>query len=115
MHHGVYVTQNTKRLERVTHTTLTVENGKVVDRKAENIAIRGQKNTNEVVGALVEFISRNPYFQRVLAQADVPFETYEELGNMMCDAFIAEGKADLSFQNAGGVRYEKHDVGDITV
>ena len=115
MHHGVYVTQNTNRLARVTHTTLTVENGKVVDRKAENIAIRGQKNTNEVVGALVEFISRNPYFQRVLAQADAPFETYEELGNMMCDAFIAEGKADLSFQNAGGVRYEKHDAGDITV
>ena len=41
-HHGVLVTQNTNRLARATHTTLTVENGKVVDRKAENIAIRGR-------------------------------------------------------------------------
>ena len=115
MHNGVFITQNTNRLKRATHSTLILEDGKVVKRMAENIEIRGQKNVNKVVAALVQHFSDNPAFKRVLAQVDTPFENYEELGSMMCDAFVAEGKCDVSFQNAGGVRYETHDVGGFTV
>lgn len=115
MHNGVFVTQNKNRLQCVTHTTITLEDGKVVDRRAENIAIRGQKNVNNVVAQLVKIFSENPAFHRVLAQVDAPFESFEELGCLMCDAYIQEGKADLSFQNAGGVRYDTHAVGDFTV
>jgi len=114
-HNGVFITQNTNRLKRATHSTLILEDGKVVKRMAENIEIRGQKNENKVVAALVQHFSDNPAFKRVLAQVDTPFENYEELGCMMCDAFVAEGKCDVSFQNAGGVRYETHDVGGFTV
>ena len=115
VHNGVFITQNTNRLKQVTHTTITVEDGKVTDRKSENIAIKGGKNENKVIGQLLRYFSENPAFHRVLAQVDTPFETYEELGCLMCDAYAAEGKCDVSFQNAGGVRYDKHDVGGFTV
>ena len=115
VHNGVFITQNVNRLKCVTHTTITVEDGKVVDRKAENIAICGGKNENKVIAALVDYFSHNPAFQRVLAQVDTPFESYEELGCMMCDAYKQEGGADLSFQNAGGVRYETLAAGGFTV
>jgi 5'-nucleotidase len=115
LHNGVFITQNKNRLQCVTHTTITVEDGKVVDRKAENIAIRGQQNENKVIAALVEYFSHNPAFHRVLAQVDTPFECYEELGCMVCDAYKQEGQADVSFQNAGGVRYDKFAVGGFSV
>lgn len=115
MHNGLFITQNKNRLACVTHTTLTLEDGKVVDRQAENITIRGGKNENKVVRALVNYFSNNPAFQRVLAQVDTPFECYEELGSMMCDAYIQEGHADLSFQNSGGVRFETKPVGGFSV
>ena len=115
IHNGVFITQNTNRLARVTHTTITLHDGKVVSRTAENIEIRGQKNENKVVAQLLRYFSENPAFHRVLAQVDTPFETYEELGCLMCDAYMTEGKCDLSFQNAGGVRYDKHATGGFTV
>ena len=115
VHNGVFITQNTNRLKRATHSTIVVEDGKVVKRMAENIEIKGGKNENKVIAELVRYFSENPAFHRVLAQVDTPFESYEELGCLMCDAYKAEGKCDLSFQNAGGVRYDKHDVGGFTV
>ena len=115
MHNGVFITQNTNRLKRATHSTIVVEDGKVVKRMAENVEIRGQKNENKVIAELVRYFSENPAFHRVLAQVDTPFETYEELGCLMCDAYVVEGKGDVSFQNAGGVRYDQHATGGFTV
>ena len=34
---------------------------------------------------------------------------------MVCEAYLAETGADLSYQNAGGVRIENHPAGDMTV
>lgn len=115
IHNGILITQNVDRLKRVTHTTLTLENGKVVGKSAENIAVRGEKNENKIISLLTDFFSNNPAFERVLATADAPFSTYEELGCLMADAYRVEGGADLSFQNYGGVRYDTHAAGGITV
>ena len=115
MHNGILITQNVNRLKRVTHTTLVLEDGKVVSKTAENIAIKGEKNENKEIGEMVRYFSENPAFKRVLANVVTPFTSYEELGCLMTDAYVAEGKADLSFQNAGGVRYATHDTGGFTV
>lgn len=115
MHNDIFITQNKNRLQRVTHSTLVLEDGKVVSRTAENIAVRGEKNENKVIAELVRYFSENPAFHRVLATADKPFSNAEELGCMVADAYVAEGHADLSFQNAGGVRYETHEAGGFTV
>lgn len=115
MHNGLLITQNVNRLQRVTHTTLVVEDGKVVEKRAENIAVRGEKNVNKVVAQLIEYFNNNPAFGRVLATADAPFSTYDELGCLMADAFMSEAGTDIAFQNYGGVRYDVKAAGPITV
>ena len=115
LHNGILITQNSKSLPFATHSTLVLAGGKVVEKKAEQIAVKGMPGENKTVANLVRYFSENPAFKRVLAVADTPFEDREELGCMVCDAYIAETGVDLSYQNAGGVRIETHPAGDMTV
>ena len=115
MHNGVLVTQNANKLGKVTHITVVLENGKIVEKKAENIDLTKCTTKNPVVEEMVRYFNNNEAFKRVLAQVTTPFETYEELGCMICDAFCAEAGADVAIENFGGVRYETHPVGDFTV
>ena len=115
MHNGILITQNSKSVPFATHSTLVLAGGKVVEKKAELIAVKGMPGENKTVAELVRYFSENPAFKRVLAVAETPFDNREELGCMVCDAYLAETGADLSFQNAGGVRIENHPAGDMTV
>ena len=115
MHNGILITQNSKSVPFATHSTLVLADGKVVEKKAELIAIKGMPGENMTVAELVRYFSENPAFKRVLAVVETPFENREELGCMVCDAYLAETGADLSYQNAGGVRIEDHPAGDFTM
>ena len=112
---GVLITQNRNKLHRVTYITLTVEDGKVVDKKAEYIDVRKYPKTVKVVEEMARFYNDNPTLRRILAIADTPFEAREELGCMMCDAFMEATGAEIGIVNPGGVRIESHPQGDITV
>ena len=112
---GVLITQNRNKLHRVTYITLTVEDGKVVDKKAEYIDVRKFPKTVKVVEEMIRFYNDNPTLRRVLAVADTPFETREELGCLMCDAFMAETGSEIAIENPGGVRIDVLPQGDITV
>ena len=115
MHNGILITQNTKSILYATHSTLVLQGGKVVEKKAERIAVKGMPGENKTVAELVHYFSENPAFKRVLAVAETPFDCNEELGCMVCEAYLAETGADFSYQNAGGVRIENHPAGDMTV
>ena len=115
MHNGLLITQNVNRLARVTHITLTVENGKVTGKKAENIAIKGVKRENKVVAQLTDYFTNNPAFDEILAVNDKPLSTYEELGCLMTDAYLKAANADISLQNYGGVRYDTLSARGISV
>ena len=115
IHNGVLVTQNANKLGKVTHITVVLEDGKIVEKRAENIDLTKCTTKNPVVEEMVRYFNNNEAFKRVLAQVATPFETYEELGCMMCDAFLTETGADVGIENFGGVRYETHPVGDFTV
>ena len=115
IHNGLLITQNVNRLARVTHITLTLENGKIVSKKAENIAIKGVKRENKVVAKLTDYFTNNPAFDEVLAVNDQPVSTYEELGCLMTDAYLKAANADISLQNYGGVRYDTLSVRGISV
>ena len=115
MHNGILITQNSKSVPFATHSTLVLEGGKVVEKKAELIAVKGMPGENKTVAELVRYFSENPAFKRVLAVAETPFENREELGCMVCEAYLAETDADLSYQNAGGIRIENHPAGDFTM
>lgn len=112
---GVAITQNRNKLQNVTHTTLTLDSGKVTGRAVEYINVRRYSKKNELVEAMVRHFSNNPAFQRVLAQAATPFESDQEMAIMVCDAYKEKENADIGIENHGGVRIEKLPAGDITV
>jgi 5'-nucleotidase len=125
MHNGILITQNENKLKLVTHITLVLERTKVgdgvdgpwriVEKKAENIDVRDRQGRNKTVTDMVSMFSNNPAFFRALAWLEEPVTTYEELGCLMCDAFISETGADVAIENYGGVRYDEHDAGEFTV
>jgi len=112
---GVLITQNKNKFGRITYITLTIENGKVTNKKAEYIDIKNYPKTNKLVEAMVNYFNDNAKFKRVVAIAETPFEAREELGCMMCDAFMAETESEIAVENPGGVRIDSHPAGDITV
>lgn len=115
IHNGVLITQNGKGLKKVTYTTLIVEDGKVVEKKSENIDVANFPHKNAVVEAMVKNFNQNDTFMRTLAQVQTPFECVEELGCLMCDAIREQTQADIAFTNAGGVRYDTHATGAFTL
>lgn len=112
---GILITQNKNKFGKVTYITLTLEDGKVIDKKAEYIDIKKYPKKNKLVESMVDHFSDNAEFKRVLATAVTPFESREELGCLMCDAFMAETESEISVVNPGGVRLDSHPTGDITV
>jgi len=115
MHNGVLITQNVNKLKKVTHITLTLDDGKLVEKKAENISVKEWEGQNETVAHMVNKFNSNSDFQRVLTTVEQSFNNVEELGCMMCDALLSEAGADVSIENFGGVRYDTHDKGPFTI
>ena len=102
MHNGLFITQNKNRLACVTHTTLTLEDGKVVDRQAENIAIRGGKNENTkpVGGFTVADALRLDPFQNEAIELQL---TGKELIDMMKKCYDNDNQG---FPYVGGMKVD---------
>ena len=115
LHNGVLITQNKNRLPMATHITLTLNKGKVTDKKAEYISVKKFPNTNKLVAAMVDHFSDDPFFKRVVAQAEAPFKIKDQMTYMLCDALLTEGQGDICIMNNGGTRIDSLSAGDITV
>ena len=112
---GVMITQAKRDVKYVNEIDLKVRGGKVVEKKCKLIDIRATKGENAKVKAMLEKFSDNPLLTRVLSKATKPFSCKEELGCMMADGDAAIAEADIAIVNAGGVRYEEKEAGDIIV
>ena len=115
LHNGVLITQNKNRLPMVTHISLTLEKGKVTQKKAEYIEVKKFPNENKLVAAMVDHFSDDPFFKRVVAQAEAPFKIKDQMTYMLCDALLTEGQGDICIMNNGGTRIDSLSAGDITV
>ena len=116
LHNGVLITQNKHKLQQdVTHITLTVDSGRVVEKHAEYISVAATKQKSEIVDVMVNYYSNNPSYEQVIAQAAKPFETRREIGSMFCDALLSETNADLALMNYRGIRVNHLPAGNITV
>lgn len=114
--HGIIITQNVNRLERVTHTTILLdENNHIEKMECENIEVASCTSKNEVVQAMVDNFCNDLSFKRVLGQFVAPISNYEEFGALMADAYRAQAGADIGFVNYGGVRTEKFPAGPFTI
>ncbi len=114
VHDGVLITQNGYQLPRVTLTTLEVEGGKVVSKKAENIFLNNSNRHSDAAEALLKHFKSSPELERVVAQMKSDINGYDALGVMMCDAWKEECNCDIAFENYGGVRYDYFPAGPIT-
>ncbi len=112
---NVMVTQTERWLKYCSHITLDVDNGKVVDKKAELINVRTHTGTDAATQAMVDKFSDNPELNRMLATAKTPFDEKEDLGSLMADAMRDQAKADIAVQNSGGVRYDTKPAGPFNV
>ena len=115
LHSGVLITQNGYQLPRVTLTTLEVEGGKVVSKKAENIFLNKFKRRSQAAEVLLNHFMNSPEFERVVAHSQSDIHSYDALGVMMCDAWLEECNCDIALENYGGVRYDFFPAGPITV
>ena len=115
LHNGVLITQNKNRLPMCTHITLTVDKGKVIDKKAEYIDIKKFPNKNKLVAMMVDYFSDDPFFKRVVAHAETPFKIKDQMTYMLCDALLTEGQGDICIMNNGGTRIDSLSAGDITI
>ena len=115
IHDGVLITQNGYQLPRVTLTTLEVEDGKVVSKKAENIYLNKSQNRSEAADVLLKHFMSSPEFERVVAHCQSDINTYDALGVLMCEAWAEELNCDIALENYGGVRYDYFPAGPITV
>lgn len=115
LHNGVLITQNKNKLTTATYTTLTIDSGKVVGKRAEYFDLKTYPRRNIVVEHMVRAFKQNPAFSRVLAVADTSFDNINELGAMVCDAFLDGTGADIAIENRRGIRLENLPAGDITV
>ncbi len=112
---GVMICQAKRDVKNFNEIELKVRGGKVVEKKCKLHDIRATKNFDPKVQAMLDKFSDNPLLNRVVAQASQPFTKKEELGCMMADANRIIAEADISVSNAGGVRYEEKEAGDIIV
>ena len=115
MHNGLLVTQDVNRLKNATHITLVLQDGKLVEKKAELIDVEHYPKENKVVAEMLRFFSDNPDFQRTVGILAAPITNAEEMGCLMADAFRVCGGADVGFVNAGGIRYSEKEAGPYTV
>ena len=115
IHSSVLITQNGYQLPRVTLTTLEVEGGKVVSKKAENIYLNNPNRHAEDAEALLKHFKNSPEMERVVGYFKNDINGYDPLGVMMCDAWLEECECDIALENYGGVRYDYIKAGPITV
>ena len=115
LHNGVLVTQCGGYLQRAAYVTLTVDSGRVTDKRVEYLDVKNHPHKNKVIASLVESFGNSPKFSRVIARAETPFGVKEELACMMCDAYRETYSADVALANPGGVRIGQLPAGDITV
>lgn len=112
---GVLITQCKNGLSRAAYITLTVDSGRVIDKRVEYIDVKNYPHKNQVMETLLEQVCNNPQFKRVIARAETAFGVKEEFGCMMCDAYIDAFGADFALANPGGVRLGNLPAGEITV
>lgn len=112
---GVMVVQAGSNLKYVGKMTLELENGKVVSKKDTLIAFTSLNHENIVVRNFINQYNNNQEFSKIVGYAEANLDGFDELGSLMTDALTHELRAEIAFQNKGGIRLQSLDSGKITL
>lgn len=113
MVNGVMIVQTGSGLKNVGKVTLTVQNGKITDRKYELIPLASVKKGDPAVQAAIDKYNDNEELNRVIAQAENDFNGENALGGLMTDAITSMLATDMAFQNTGGIRISSIPQGEV--
>ena len=112
---GVLITQSGSHLKYATLVKIKVKGHKVIGKEAIVLDVNKVSKEKPEIKKLVNEFNDAPALNEPIAIAKTKFETPEELGCMMTDAFCEMSGADFAFQNTGGVRITHLNKGPITV
>ena len=102
-------------LKYIGKTTLLLSHGHIVDRRDEVIAMESLHREKKEIRTLIDQYNSNTEFDKVVGVAGKPLEGVDELGSLMTDAVISQSKADIAFQNKGGIRMPSLPAGKLTL
>lgn len=116
-HNGVLVTQSQNKLKYVTVIDLDVDTDthKVVKKSSNMVSLPTFSREDAKAKAMLEEFRNSPVLKEKLTDVVSPFNTTEELGNMMMDGLREGLGVDVAVQNGGGVRLSSFPVGPLTV
>lgn len=112
---GVLITQSGSHLEYATLLRLKFNEGKLVDKSAEVLNVKGSKRSQPQVKKMVDEFNDSPALNEAIATARTKFQTRDEIGCLFTDAMRELSGADFAFQNTGGLRVNYLNKGPITV
>lgn len=115
MINDVMVVQAGSNLKYVGKLTLKIKDGKVVSKTDEIIPLTALKKENIILRMAIDKYNNNKEFSKVVGTAAVNIEGFDQLGSLMTDALTHELKADIAFQNRGGIRVQSLSQGEITL
>lgn len=112
---GVMITQTGANLRYVGKITLTLEDGRIIDKRGELISFGDLKKENLVVRQYIDQYNDNKEFSKVVGHTLTDINGPDELGSLMTDALTHQLHADIALQNKGGIRIHSLEQGDITL
>ena len=111
---GVLVTQTECWLKYLGKTTVTLRDGKIVDKSCKLINLSKPITEDASVKALINEFNEKNTLKDVLCEATAQFDGKEPLANFMTDALVDRLKVDIALQNSGGVRIGQLPKGKVT-
>jgi 2',3'-cyclic-nucleotide 2'-phosphodiesterase (5'-nucleotidase family) len=112
---GVLITQCYNKMKYCYHVVVTVENGKIIDKKSQQINVMTTKLRNQKITNMVARFSDNPVLTEELCKNLKPIFGYEKLGCLMADGQRFGTGAKIALQNGGGVRFSTFEKDKFTV
>lgn len=108
------ITQSGKNLNYLTVSVFYFTNGKI-DYKAQQIfSVKDYAKKDEKIQAMVDDFGSLGIFSKVVGYNDAEINGKEQWGYFMADVIRERTKAELTFQNIGGVRMGNFPAGEIT-
>ncbi len=115
MENGVMIVQAGSYLKYIGKTTLLISHGHIIDRRDEVIAMESLHQEKKEIRNLIDQYNSNTEFDKVVGIADKPLEGVDQLGSLMTDAVVSQTRADMAFQNKGGIRMPLLPAGNLTL
>ena len=109
------VVQAYKKMRYLGMITVEIKDGKVVRKKEKFFNLREYGSYDNELKKLVDKYENAEFLNEVVAVAKETLYELDRLGKLITNAMLDYTKADIAFQNNGGIRLREIPKGDITL